>query len=61
MQRWEGQEWAVNVETRKIFRIDDRETVGNILILYSGEDTNSSENLLTVKEAYALEEIKSIF
>lgn len=57
VNKWAKEDWAVNMETRRIFRIDDREIIGNDLILYSGEDTNSSKNLLTVEEAYSLEDI----
>ena len=60
--RWTNQEWAVKIETHEIFHIEDMEVVGNELVLYSGTNTNSSKNLLTVNEAYTIEEtIKRIF
>lgn len=62
IDRWTNQEWAVKIETHEIFHIEDMEVIGNELVLYSGTNTNSSMNLLTVNEAYTIEEtIKGIF
>lgn len=57
LDRWENEDWAVNVETREIFRIEDREIIEDVLVLYSNDSTDSSENLLTVREALAMEEL----
>lgn len=62
IDRWTNQEWAVKIETREIFHIEDMEVFGNELVLYAGTNTNSSMNLLTVNEAYTIEEkMREIF
>jgi len=55
LDRWRNQKWAVRIETKTIFPIEDMEVIENVLVLYSGVNTDSSQNLLTVREAYSLE------
>ena len=55
LDKWRNQKWAVRFETKTIFPIEDMEVIENVLVLYSGVNTDSSQNLLTVGEAYSLE------
>ena len=42
----------------RIFKIDEVELVGDEVIIYSGENTNTSKRLMTLKEAEYFEKIK---
>ena len=45
----------------EIFKIEDKEIVGGELIIYSGENTNTSKNLLTLQEAIFKQELDTFF
>jgi len=59
--KWKKQQYAVNLLSKTIFRIEEIEEIEGDLVIFGGKHTNSSKNLLTLKEAHYLEEIKSIF
>ena len=60
-KRWENQEFAVSVDKKIIFKIEDKEIVDGELIIYSGENTNTSKNLLTLQEAIFKQELDTFF
>lgn len=59
--KWKKQQYAVNILSKIIFRIEEIEEIEGDLVIFGGKHTNSSKNLLTLQEAHYLEEIKSIF
>jgi hypothetical protein len=58
LEKWKSQKYAVNFEKMLVFEIDDVEQVGDVVIVYSGENTNNSKRLMTLKEAEYFEKIK---
>jgi len=60
-KRWENEQFAVSVDKKIIFKIEDKEIVDGELIIYSGENTNTSKNLLTLQEAIFKQELDTFF
>jgi hypothetical protein len=58
LNKWRSQQYAVNILNMRIFKIDEVELVGDEVIIYSGENTNTSKRLMTLKEAEYFEKIK---
>ena len=58
LNKWKSQQYAVNTLKMRIFKIDEVELVGDEVIKYSGENTNTSKRLMTLKEAEYFEKIK---
>lgn len=58
LNKWKSQQYAVNTLKMRIFKIDEVELVGDEVIIYSGENTNTSKRLMTLKEAEYFEKIK---
>jgi|APGre2960657373_1045057.scaffolds.fasta_scaffold00143_17 hypothetical protein len=58
LNKWSSQQYAVNILNMRIFKIDEVELVGDEVIIYSGENTNTSKRLMTLKEAEYFEKIK---
>jgi hypothetical protein len=54
-ERWRNEKWAVDLGTKTIFRILDRETLDGELVIYSGKQSNLAKNLHTLKEAEDIE------
>jgi len=59
-ERWRNEKWAVDLETKKIFQILDRETLDGELVIYSGKQSNLAKNLHTLKEVEAIEKFWEI-
>jgi len=59
-ERWKNQKWAVDMDTKSIFPILDKETIGGQLFIYSGKQSNLAKNLYTLKEAEDMEIFWSI-
>ncbi len=58
LEKWRSQKYAVNFEKKLVFEIDEVEQVGDEVIIYSGDNTNTSRRLMTLKEAEYFEKIK---
>ncbi len=58
LDKWKSQQYAVNFSKMIVFEIDDVEQVGDEVIVYSGENTNTSKRLMTLKEAEYFEKIR---
>jgi hypothetical protein len=59
IQRWIKEQWAVDPKQKKIFLIEEKEVLGDKLIIYSGLYSNSSEFLDTLVETSSIEKIFS--
>ena len=60
IQRWIKERWAVDPKQKKIFLIEEKEVVGDKLIIYSGLYSNSSEFLDTLGETCSIEKIREL-
>ena len=60
IQRWIKERWAVDPKQKKIFLIEEKEVLGDKLIIYSGLYSNSSEFLDTLGEASSIEKIREL-
>ena len=60
IQRWIKERWAVDPKQKKIFLIEEKEVLGDKLIIYSGSYSNSSEFLDTLGEASSIEKIREL-
>lgn len=58
LDKWKSQQYAVNISKMIVFEIEDVEQVGDEVIVYSGENTNTSKRLMTLKEAEYFEKIR---
>jgi hypothetical protein len=60
IQRWIKERWAVDPKQKKIFLIEEKEVLGDKLIIYSGLYSNSSEFLDTLGETTYIEKIREL-
>ena len=60
IQRWTKKQWAVDPKQKKIFLIEEKEVLGDKLIIYSGLYSNSSEFLDTLGESSSIEKIREL-
>jgi len=60
IQRWIKERWAVDPKQKKIFLIEEKEVLGDKLIIYSGLYSNSSELLDTLGETSSIEKIREL-
>ncbi len=60
IQRWNKEQWAVDPKQKKIFLIEEKEVLGDKLIIYSGLYSNSSEFLDTLGESSSIEKIREL-
>jgi hypothetical protein len=60
IQRWTKEQWAVDPKQKKIFLIEEKEVLGDKLIIYSGLYSNSSEFLDTLGESSSIEKIREL-
>jgi hypothetical protein len=60
IQRWIKEQWAVDPKQKKIFLIEEKEVLGDKLIIYSGLYSNSSEFLDTLGETTYIEKIREL-
>ena len=60
IQRWIKERWAVDPKQKKIFLIEEKEVLGDKLIIYSGLYSNSSEFLDTLGETSYIEKIREL-
>ena len=60
IQRWIKERWAVDPKQKKIFLIEEKEVLGDKLIIYSGLYSNSSEFLDTLGETCSIEKIREL-
>ena len=60
IQRWIEEKWAVDPKQKKIFLIEEKEVLGDKLIIYSGLYSNSSEFLDTLGETSYIEKIREL-
>jgi hypothetical protein len=57
--RWEGQNWAVDSEDKRIYEILDKEIIEDTLVLYCNTITQDSRKFSTVHEATGIEKIRN--
>jgi len=60
IKRWIKERWAVDPKQKKIFLIEEKEVLGDKLIIYSGLYSNSSEFLDTLGETTYIEKIREL-
>lgn len=59
--KWKSQQYAVDIKSKVIFKIDDVEQFEEDVIVYGGSHTNTSKKLMTVNEAHYFEKIKESY
>ena len=60
VKRWAKEKWAVDPKQKKIFFIEEKEVLGDKLIIYSVLYSNSSEFLDTLGESSSIEKIREL-
>ena len=60
LERWRNEQWAVDSTIKTIYQIEEKEIVGDVLLIYGEGYSNASHCVDTLMEASGIEIIREI-
>lgn len=60
LERWRNEQWAVDSSLKMIYQIEEKEIVGDTLLIYGEGYSNASHRVDTLMEASGIEKIREI-
>jgi|688.fasta_scaffold309103_1 hypothetical protein len=60
LERWRNEQWAVDSAIKTIYQIQEKEIVGDVLLIYGEGHSNASHCVDTLMEASGIEKIREI-
>ena len=60
LERWRNEQWAVDSAIKTIYQIQEKEIIGDVLLIYGEGHSNASHCVDTLMEASGIEKIREI-